>query len=139
MIEEWKRWKPLSTITDRYYIDSVCNDTNGLTIVLSEDRTPSQRLSLCFTGWVHAYRQTDETFRARLIHELDKKYGTPFYSEWSLFTVTHSSYLLWLSEESSTISDAFEVTHFVILDPNGVIDIASSYEPIVTEIVGRAP
>jgi hypothetical protein len=137
MNEEWARWEPVPNLVNRYYIDSVHNDSNGFTIVLSEDRIVTNKVYIRFKDWVNAYRQTDETFRANLIHELHEKYGAKFYSQWSFFKVRNSSYISWLSAESSTISDNFELTHFVVFDPNNVIDVVAGYEPTIEFMVEK--
>ena len=138
MTEEWVRWEPVPDLASRYYIDSVHNDSNGFTIVLSEDRIVTNKVYVRFKDWVNSYRQTDETFRAYLIHKLHEKYGVAFYSQWSFFKVHNSSYISWLSAESSTISDNFELIHFVVFDPNNVIDIIAGYEPTI-EFVSDIP
>lgn len=138
MTEEWTRWEPVTNLASRYYIDSICNDSDGFTIVLSEDRVVTNKVCIRFKDWVNSYRQTDETFRANLIHKLHEKYGVKFYSQWSFFKVRNSSYISWLSVESSTISDNFELIHFVIFDPNNVIDVIAGYEPTI-EFVAEIP
>ena len=132
--EVWIRWEPAPHLVNRYYIESVCNNCNGFNILLAEEEVPENKVYVRFKDWVNGYRHTDETLRAHLVHELHKKYGVQFCSQWTFFRVLNSSYLAWLSEQSSTISDHMNLMHFVIFDSDTAIDIAATYEPTIERV-----
>lgn len=129
MTEEWSRWIPNEQVSARYSLDMIIENNDGLTIQLLDDHNENMQMRLEFRYAADAYRSTYETFRAELIHYLDQKYGTVFYSEWTFFKVQNSSYIQWFSEQSGGISDFSPYTHFSILLMDSVIDILSLQEP----------
>ena len=129
MGELWERWEPKTNISQKYYVDSILDNINGLKIILSDSENEDSKIEIIFDDSVHAYRSTDESYRQKAINYIDEKYGTKFYSEWTLFTLTNSEYLEWISNQSFGIADSEEVIHFSIVAVDSIIDIIAAYEP----------
>jgi hypothetical protein len=64
-----------------------------------------------------------------MLNYIDEKYGTEFYSQWTLFKVTNSEYLEWISNQSFDIAESENLTHFAIVVVDSIIDIIAAYEP----------
>jgi hypothetical protein len=131
MSEEWIRWIPISGLAPKYSIESVSDSFDGFKVVLFEEFDKKERVIIKFEETVSAYRSTDESYRSKLIVDLDKKYGRDFYGDWTFFKVNNSLYLQWLSEQSCTISDHINLLHYVILGGDFVVDFISGLEPNV--------
>jgi hypothetical protein len=130
MNEQWIWWKPLEELAKNYYIDAVLDTNNdGFIIQLSEVKNEKKKIKIVFENSVAAYRNTSESFRLYLLEELEKKYGSRFYTEWSFFTVVNSEYLKWLSIQSEGITQDVDFTHFVIFGSDSVLEIICGYEP----------
>ncbi len=135
MEEQWIKWEPISGLKGNYNINLVLNDPKTFKIILSDYDNPKSQVIITFEESVASYRDTDETYRYKLICDLGEKYGKEFYINWGLFKVKNSNYIKWLSEQSYGISDHFECNHhFAILGVNCVLDIIASYEPKVEMI-----
>ncbi len=132
MQEKWSQWKPLDNLADRYYIESISVSIDGFKILLVDAQKESKKVSVLFPHSVHAFRNTDETFRLLTIGYLDENYAPKFYGDWTFFKVENSEYLKWLSEQSHGISDSYKVIHFSIITDDEILDLAASYEPTVT-------
>lgn len=131
MEEQWERWKPIDGLARKYDIADIIDDVDGFVVTLFDISDKHQRLILQFQHSVEAYHVANETLRHRVIVDLDTRYGTEFYGNWTFFIVTHSSYIRWLSKQSCTISDGMELVHYSILAANAVLDIAAISQPIV--------
>jgi hypothetical protein len=131
MQEEWIRWKPIEGLAEKYDIDYILDGTSGLIIRLYDDKNPTKKIDVIFEQYADSYRHTKESFRSKLIHSLDDKYGNSFYAKGTFFKVTGSEYIKWLSEASSTYSEMFPLTHFSILGVDSVVDVIARYEPTV--------
>lgn len=129
MDELWERWQPKTEISQKYYVDSILDNIKGLKIILSDSENEDSKIEIIFDDSVHAYRSTDESYRQKAINYIDEKYGTKFYSEWTLFKLTNSEYLEWISNQSFGIADSEELIHFSIVAVDSIIDIIATYEP----------
>jgi len=137
MEEKWTRWEPIDGLEGQYAIKSVIEDTEAFTLNLFKWDDSKKKVLITFDGIVCSYRSTDETYRDKLICDLEEKYGATFLSGWTFFKVNNSNYVKWLSEQSYGISDHFSCTqHFSILGVDCVFDIIASYEPKV-EIINE--
>jgi hypothetical protein len=129
MEDIWERWEPVSEVSQKYYVDTIIDNIEGLKIVLSDSINEESKIVIFFNNSVHAYRSTDESYRQKMLNDIDKKYGTKFYSEWTLFKVTNSEYLKWISNQSFGIAKSENLTHFIIVAIDSIIDIIAAYEP----------
>jgi hypothetical protein len=130
MSEEWIRWEPVPGLVDKYYVKSISDTFTELRVVLCSFNDDKQQVTLSWENSVYAYRTTYESFRQKIVYELDKKYGSDFYN-WTFFKVKNSSYLQWLSEESYTISDSISFTHYALVATESILDIVSGFDPKV--------
>lgn len=130
MIELWTQWRPIEGLATKYDIEEILSTKRGFTVLLSDMKNHDCTVEIYCKDWAEAYRCADETLRCRVIADLDARYGTTLY-DWTLFTVEHSSYIQWLSEQSCTISDGMMLTHYSILAANMVLDIAAIAKPMV--------
>lgn len=129
MEQVWERWEPTTEMSRKYYVNTISDNIIGLTIILSDSEDEDSMVSIVFDNSVHAYRSTDEGFRQKLINDIDEKYGTEFYSEWTLFKVTNSEYLEWISDQSYGIAKSEKLMHFSIVAADSIVDIIAAYEP----------
>jgi hypothetical protein len=137
MIGNWKRWEPIRNLQRKYYIVSVINIEEELSVILAAENNKN-KVQVLFKR-AASYLLVDEGLRIRLIGLLDIQYGTTFYGDWTFFKVTNSLYLKWLSEESYGISDSPKLIHFSLIASDSIIDIISHEEPLVTIITGESP
>ncbi|WP_283610438.1 hypothetical protein [Faecalispora anaeroviscerum] len=129
MLEHWEKWESREKINNKYYVDSICDSKEGFIITLSDSENESEKVQVVFPESVHAYRSTNESYRQKIITDLDCKYGSEFYSKWTIFKVDQSEYLKWLSDQSYEISDSESLHHFSIIAVDSVVDIIAAYEP----------
>lgn len=131
MTEQWSRWEPIEGLSSKYSIESISNTIDGFELLLADSDDEKKMIRIIFENSVYAYKSTNETFRCKLIYDLDEQYGTNFYGNWTFFKVNNSSYIKSMSEESCGISDSQPLIHFSILASDSVVDIIAVYEPIV--------
>ena len=129
MTERWTQWKPISNLTSKYCREFIVDSVDEFQVILSEYYNVERKIRVKFKHLVESYRSINESYIIKLIEDLDKKYGTKFYSEWAFFEVKNSDYLKGLSEKSYTISDTRNFRHFVILTFDEILDIISLNEP----------
>jgi len=129
--ERWSRWLPLNNLAKNYYLDSISDDIQELKFVLSEANNEKRKLHITFDNSVYSYRTNYETFRLKLIYNLDKLYGSEFFINWPLFKIHNSEYLQWFSKQSHGKIDSLPLTHFAILSVESFIDILAEREPKV--------
>ncbi len=131
--EIWEKWGNGYGINSKYYVESLIDNIEGFQIVLSEANNEYKKVEILFEDSVYAYRSTDESFRQSTINKLDELYGIDFYKNNTLFIVTNSKYIRWLSKQSFGIVDLEEVKHYSILAVDSLVDVISSYEPRITK------
>lgn len=134
MDEIWQRWEPTTELSKKYYIDSIIDNIQGLSIILSDAEIEDSKIEIVFDNSVHAYRSTDESYRQKILNYIDEKYGTEFYSEWTLFKVVNSEYFEWIYNQSFGIAEIEELNHFSIIAVDSIIDIIAAYEPIIKKL-----
>lgn len=129
MIGEWIKWEPIKGLAKQYHLEEVTSNINGFKIKLSDAKNDSSRLIITFNDSVWAYRNVEEGFRLVMMDDLFAKYGTNFYTEWTLFEVNDSDYLKWLAMQSHNMSYSYQLRHFCIIAMDDILEIASNYEP----------
>ena len=125
--EKWIKWEPLNGLSCNYYIESITDNLNGFEIIMIEEQDSNTKLKIKFEASVDAFRDTDESFRSKLLLYLNTNYSD--ISKWCFFKVENSEYINWLSEQSLGIIDSLKCTHFVFITYNSVLDVATTYEP----------
>lgn len=129
MKEIWHRWEIGSEFSSKYYIESISDSINGFRILFSDATNESKKVEVLFEDSVHAYRSTDESFRQSTINDIDERYGTEFYQNYTFFKVTNSEYIFWISHQSYGIAEAESLYHFSFLAVDSVLDVIAAYEP----------
>ena len=136
MLEKWIKWKPISCLNNKYYIESIKHDKNGFIIILEHCNEYNQKkqIKIIFDGPIESYRYCDEHCRIELLEKLNGKYGAQFYLDWRYFIVENSEYLKWLEQESCTIVSCLEVKHYVFIDNDCILDVVVSFNPKIEVI-----
>lgn len=134
MTEQLTKWKPIQGLSARYYIESISDTINELQILLFDDNDEEKKVLVSFKNSIISYESTYESFRSKLISDLDDQYGTKFYGTWTFFKVTNSSYLQWVSKHSYDTTKSLFLTHFCIIGLESIVDIIATDEPQVTLI-----
>jgi hypothetical protein len=130
-MEEWIQWKPIKELSSKYYIKSLVDQIENFKVILTPLNSEKGSVELVFKYGVEAYTKVEESFRVKLIHDLDKKYGINFYGNWTFFKINNSKYISWLSEQSYQWSDTHSFIHLCLVTSNAVVDIITTYEPKV--------
>lgn len=128
MKEQWNHWEPVDNQAISYYIASITYDTPGLTILLAEENNNNKRVSILFDAHIASYVFTDFTHRSN-----KSKYAQVIEKDQKFFTILNSNYLQRLSIQSCGISDTRDLIHFAIVALDGIIEVASPFEPIICE------
>lgn len=131
MEEQWIQWNPIEKLASKYYIDFVIDKIETFKVNLIDTKSEREKIEIAFLEGVEAYTRVEESFRVKIIHELDKKYGTDFYGDWTFFKVHNSEYIKWLSEQSYKWSDTHKFMHFCLITADAIMDIIATYEPEV--------
>jgi len=131
MLERWVRWEPIEGLSFKYFIKEIIDNPNLFKIVLKPLNSEQKSIEVLFENGVRVYRRTDESFRAKLVHDLDEKYKVDFYKNWTFFKVENSEYFFWISDQSYEWSDVHSFIHFSLIASNAVVDVLADYEPVV--------
>ncbi len=129
MLEDWIKWEPAAGLSKKYYIDSILDDVEKFEVTLSSAENEIKKIKVIFEDSVYSHCRTNESFRVKIIYDLDKKYGTDFYGDWTFFKVTNSSYLQWLSRQSTTISNSRNLVHFSFVAVDSILDVINVSDP----------
>lgn len=130
-LEAWHQWRPSRLRMDgNYYIESAQELKGDFKLILNNIDT-NKKIEIFFEGLVCAYRSTYETFRINLINRLKQKYGTDFYAKWSFFKVANSEYVKWVTSEADGTLSENEITHFVIMGTESIVEIIAFKEPSI--------
>jgi hypothetical protein len=127
MNEKCNKWNPKENLIEKYYINSVKDDDNGLTIKLF-NRNNNKNLIIKWYGIIDSYMYSKEGSNRELYNSLDSK-------KWTFFKMTDSKYVKWIKEQSCGIYDDREYIHFIIIGSNAVLDILvrGGRDPIMYE------
>jgi hypothetical protein len=126
MKEVWEMWIPKNKLVEKYYVDSLKNDVEGLTIVLTNDIN-EKKLILRWEGVVESYTCSEESSRNEL-------YANDSLTKWTFFNIKNSKYIEWINRQSSGICSLKELQHFCIVAIDSIVDIIAEYEPEIEEL-----
>lgn len=132
MNEQWKKWEPISGLVNKYNVTFISEDMKKdgkFIIILEEYENEKKGVRITWDQGPWAFRITYESFCLKLIYDLNQKYGSNFYVNWTFFKVENSEYSKWLSEQSYQVTDSLKFQHFVIFTPEELIDIVNWSEP----------
>lgn len=131
MTEQWTKWEPLPNLAGRYYLASIADTITELKIFFYHADDKEKKVLISFNNSIITYEGTYETYRSKLICDLDDRYDTRFYADWTFFKVTNSSYIKWLSEQSCHTINSSILTHFAFFAGETILDIIALNEPQV--------
>ena len=96
---------------------------DSLEIIFSFGKNEERERAKVFFDWTHSFRVTDEGDLLKMLEEQNGAMTTGVYS------VENSRYLEWFNEQSGNIHD--DVSHYMFVTINDVIDVLSSVEPLI--------
>lgn len=108
-------WEPLGDIPSNLVFFKLDNDFKGITIILKELGSEETILKIVFDG-VLSYRVTQETGRTTFFKE---------YPITNFMKSKDSEFLRWFYRESGEFFGEWDLTHFLIVTEDNVIDVIS--------------
>lgn len=133
MQEVWKKWNPIDDDLGKMYLEELVKIKGTMNLLLrSEVRNIA--LKFLFDGEILSFCCSDEGRRLKTINDLDQKYGTDFYTNQNYFIIENSEYVNKFNKETYDIYKNYQITHYVFLLSDDVIDILSAFPPSVTII-----
>lgn len=130
--EVWHQWKPIQGLELKYEFESITWDCGALLIIMYSSRDPKNKIKIDCGAIVESYQFTQETHCIETIIFLNKKYGSDFYSKWTLFRRENSFYIDRLRKASVGIADTMDLQHFSCITGEGILDIINEREPVVS-------
>ncbi|MGM7684692.1 hypothetical protein ACSVDA_21530 [Cytobacillus sp. Hm23] len=130
-MERWERWTPVDCLPSIIYNNSLIDNREGLTLEFN-DGYSEIKIIIRFEFGALTYSNTDKGYLVETINYLQNNYDKTFFSSWPLFKVTNSKYLKWFLEESSDLYESKEISHYVFLTQNDVIEVLSIHTPLIT-------
>jgi len=133
MKEQLVKWELNKSHEEVYIIEKSKFINLGLTITLISSNPKKRKIKLLFNSVVFAYRNNltnyNEWLKACASLEKNNFCMNP---NWSFFKVLNSKYIKWASEESCTVSDINELTHFMIIGKNITIEVLDISDPEIS-------
>lgn len=127
--EEWIKIKKYGIPEGEFVVTSFVQDIEGVKIVLEDDR---HTVKILFDGIPVLLRNTIEGMRMRTWGEVQSKYQDKnFFRDNFLYKVENSGLINWCVEESCGFYESNQLIHFCIVTSEEMIDIISTFEPIV--------
>lgn len=123
------KWIPNENIMSGFYeLKYIKDNFDSLCICLEKE---DQVLVLNWDGVVESYCRSTEEGRFAFIADEWQKIQKRF-QNWTFFLMRESDYREWFYSEYGEFAEEDEFTHYMIVTSNFVIDIISSFEPVVT-------
>lgn len=117
-------WEPLEGLSGRMLVEKLEDTNKGLAIYLNLLNDPENRqLKILFDPYI-AYRNMDESYRAKTFSE---KGGFKN----SLNIVCSSTWIDWLHDESLGYYKNSDIVHYTIITAADCIDVLSEFPPQV--------
>lgn len=130
----YRRWQPLPGIPDSVYLQSLCCNYDGLTLIVDCFDDRSKMIEIFFDAYL-SYRSIDERDLLVLDEEdlivQDFKKNENISEIGGLRIVDFSSYIEWFNFVSQGIHEDENIIHYGIYTWDDCIDILSAYPPIV--------
>lgn len=128
--EKWIKWEPIQGIIPGFYEECVGDCKEGFIIILRSTKTNDKKdLRVRWSHFVVSYTVTNETYMDTIFSDLRLRDVT--YKGGTLFKIENSDYLKRLSYSSGTLTDYMDLTHFVIVTIDSIIEVVADYEPEV--------
>ena len=120
------QWKPTHDIPQQLYLEELCDNYDGLTLLLKGKNTSDKLLKINFTTRL-GYRNIDETYRLRTLNLYPD-----LTAQWSLFKSKDDSCINFIvSESTGTIETSEPYINYIICTPNDILEVVASEEPSV--------
>ncbi len=122
-------WIPVKNIDPEFFVQSIVNDENGLTIALVEMSNRTRKIVMQFAGGVRSYRVTDELLSINALQgavevtEEARQNGCL-----PMFKVINSEYMEWAAKRSQGISNGLGLTHFAVGTIEATVEIITLQE-----------
>ena len=125
-------WQPIEGLANKVHIYSVCNDTKGFRVILTEDNNTTRKVLMNFAGTVRSYRETDDLISLHLLEGNAEPFENEEPHSWALFKVTDSEYLKWASHNSGIAKiEDIGLMHYVVWTEDATLEILSWAKPKV--------
>jgi len=122
------KWNPIGNIPNQLYLQSVTNENNNLTILLS--MADSELILSIVFDKVIFYKSVIETC------SLERLDSHPILStEWPLFMDEQSEYIEDLIGQSYQIYTREDLNHYIITHGGGIIDVICFSQPFVKWLI----
>ena len=119
---KYEEWKANENLPDKFYLNQLVHEKGQLRILFKElDLQSQEQLSVIFKSYL-AYRIVQESGRLKSLENDDLK---------SFKKTTESEFISWFKEEALGIYDDQELTHYVIVNLDNIVDIISEFPPFV--------
>ncbi len=127
--EEWIKLVKEVIPEGEYIVTNFIQDSNGVKISLTEGE---HIVEIIFDGVPVLIRSTVEGLRMRTWGNVQLKYNNKFIFRKSfLFEVKKSALVKWCIQESCGFYEESQLKHYCIVTSEEMIDIISTFEPIV--------
>lgn len=126
-------WKNAGNLGNKYDIDEIKEDVDGLHILLTDINT-GRRILLFYDCLVCSYKNTDESFWMDSLYRLAKKYDMDFITGHTFFQVLDSSYAKEVETGGQGVVQADRLFHLKIIGANAILDIVSWGMPEIRSV-----
>lgn len=129
MLKQVLKWIPNEKIQSGLYeLKYIKDDFNSLSICIENDK---QEIVIHWDGIVESYRRSTEEARFNFVANEWQKICELFH-EWAFFIMQKSDYRDSFYSDYGEFAEENEFTHYMIVTENFIIDIISSFEPVVS-------
>lgn len=127
IIEKWKPFEAADFPAD-IQVEALHDDYEGFRVIV-KGGISSEVYKIDFSDLYLGYRNFDESERLKFINSFPKDLRG-----WSLFLLTDSEFINWLTKESLEILSKDELKHFVIFTGDDIIEVLTLKDPVVTKL-----
>lgn len=122
-------WNTTSYLTGTYELEKILYDRDGTKIELANNNCI---VTIHFPKPIEFLRTSDEGNRIRTTHDILAEYGETIFREHTIFKILNSELSAWLENETFTILNQENFTHFLIATNNDITEIVSFNEPLIS-------
>ena len=129
MQENWIKWNPANIPEGEFIVTDYVQNKDGTKIILTDE---NNTVEVLFDGITPIIRYSVEGIRMRTWGEVQRKYNDKFFfRNWFLYKIINSELSKWAEEESCGFYVSNQLIHYCIVTSEEIIDILSSFEPII--------
>ncbi|TFJ46870.1 hypothetical protein CKN80_03795 [Carnobacterium divergens] len=122
-------WNTTSYPTGTYELEKILYNRDGTKIELANNNCI---VTIHFPKPIEFLRTSDEGNRIRTTHDILAEYGETIFREHTIFKILNSELSAWLENETFTILNQENFTHFLIATNNDITEIVSFNEPLIS-------